>query len=148
MVLALDTSSIIEDAMAKSLPGWKGTWTPFSSYLSSNERLTSAVGAYIRSDEAFIAAFDRFEYIVGVLHWDQSSKYFTRSWAPAGKFAWRDHNRDWNPERMPVIQSIWAELERDGGSWPLLKAGLFNGSLEEFLEAARSYHTSLFTRMK
>jgi hypothetical protein len=148
MVLALNTSNIIEEDLAKSLPGWKGRWTPFSLYLSSNEQLRSAVGAYVTSDEAFIAAFDRFEYLLGVLHWDQSGKQFSRSWAPAGRFVWIDHNRDWNPERMPVIKSIWAELDRDGGSWPLLKTGLFNGSLEEFLEVARSYNTSLLTRMK
>lgn len=147
-VLAVNTYNIMENDRQKTLPSWKDRWTPFSAYLSSNDRLRSAVGAYVRGEEAFIDAFDRFEYLLGVLYWEQSGKYFKSNWAPAGVFAWRDRNRDWAPQRMPAVVSVWEELERDNESWPLLKTGLFDGSPDHFLRVARAYNDSLLTRVK
>lgn len=42
--------------------------------------------------------------------------------------------KHWNPEsgKISIIEEIESEVSREGDNWPLLKTGLFDGSLEEF----------------
>lgn len=145
-VLTLNSWGVMENDIAKTLPGWEGRWLPFNQHLCSNSQLREALRELLPEDAQYDAEFDRFEYLLGVVFWDLNSTTFNGKWAPASCFVWRDTNRDWDPRRMPVVNQLAEEIQRDGKNWPLLKTGLFDGSLERLLATMREYNYSLGTR--
>jgi len=83
---------------------------------------------YLPSDVEYIKTFDRFEYLFTLVYADLNEKRHNRIWAPTGCFLWR--NRDEHEKH--IINRVRAEISEQGENWPLLKAGLFNGSLTRF----------------
>ena len=56
-------------------------------------------------------------------------------WAPPGRFAWK-HLRDRGDD---PLEKIIIEAQKEGRSWEPLKAGLFGGDPDRFVELANGY---------
>jgi hypothetical protein len=83
-------------------------------------------------DADYTSAFDRFEYIVALLHAADSLRHKdVAPWFPAGCFAWRD--RPWRTEPL-IAKEIAEEAAAKGDAWAPYVAMLF-GSATEFERA-------------
>ena len=89
---------------------------------------------FLPLDEDYQDAFDRFEYLLGLVHadlthWEQEKG---GCWRPVGCSVCR-YGR-FRHEGQPS-EKIGAEIDVEAASWPLLKAGLFGGSLEQLKDS-------------
>jgi hypothetical protein len=87
------------------------------------------------SDSDFGLAFDRFEYLLALVHLDiglENGDLAYGIWAPVGRFARTSY------EGVNVAQQISAELKKESANWPPLKAQLFS-SQERFLELQKTF---------
>lgn len=120
-------SFAVEPGMWKTLLGLERRYTPVSDLLY--DKLRSPLREYLPRDEAYEDLFDRFEYLLGLVHADLGRLMMEGGWwGPVGCFHWR---RDGQGERGGVSRQIGAEVDADGINWPPLKAGLFGGSLDQ-----------------
>lgn len=105
-------------------------WTPVSDYL--HETLRPAFLELVPDDVLYDRLFNEFEYILALVNVDLVAKYGERPWPILGRFCWRDRYDG---------QAIWSvvgeAISSLKESWPLLAAGLFEGSMER-LSAARA----------
>jgi hypothetical protein len=58
-------------------------------------------------------------------------------WAPIGCFSWRGRGF-YRTDIPPIMKELESEVATAGENLPLLKAGLFAGSLERFYQMTRS----------
>lgn len=123
-VVELVRTEVIQDDQTKHLPGMERKKTALSQWIEP--RLRDSLRPVISSDVRYQQAFDRFEYLWGLVHADlyQSPWQDGRIWGPVGNFAWRSGE----PEHVSKI--IDRELESDGEGWPLLQEGFFDGDLK------------------
>jgi hypothetical protein len=77
--------------------------------------------------------FDQFEIFLALLYADQRERVLG-IWGPPGRFAWKHGQRHDSP-----YTSFVADARRQGVNWGPLKAGLFGGSIDRFLEVASAY---------
>lgn len=123
--VALVRSRVLRDDHATVLPGMKGKVVALSQWLEF--RLRDSLRPVIASDARYRMAFDRFEYLWGVIHADlhESPWGDGKLRGPVGNFAWR-----W-PDSMRRLQKVIAlEIENAGANWPPLRAGFFGGDLD------------------
>ncbi|MCC6421700.1 MAG: SIR2 family protein [Gemmataceae bacterium] len=126
------STGIILGTEQQRIPGLERHPTPLSAYLWNTSRLREALRDAIPDDRQFTAAFDRFEYLAGLVAIDRER------WAPCGCFIWRDGVLG-DPEYMAVCQQLNQEIERHGAGLPLLSQGAFGGSLERLREVMGIY---------
>jgi hypothetical protein len=82
------------------------------------------------SDLSFTEAFDRFEYLLALVHGDIYGRKHHGISGPLGEFALvRRTNRGRNP-----MQGLTDEIMQLKQKHPLLAVGLFNGSLDRLNE--------------
>ena len=82
---------------------------------------------FFSSEVEYRKAFDRFEYLAALVfadYYEKEHPTYGSIWVPPGRFA--ESYRTLFPE-------VQVEIERQGNQWPLLKAGVFDGSLERLL---------------
>jgi len=125
LVRLVNTGMVLEDRYAANLEGFQGYSgskpTPFSQYLQTV--LRDSFRGLIPEDNRYEACFDRFECILTLVH-----RHLVPDWPIAlpGCFAWRNR-KAWN--------DIVEEARQAGEEWHPLRAGLFDGSLQKFIEA-------------
>jgi hypothetical protein len=121
------TYSVMETSIGRLIPGMDRRHTPVSDYL--NGCLHAPLREFTAGDEEYQTAFDRFEYLLALVHADQVRYTMQNdSWhGPLGRFAWR--GQSFNENR--VSELIAKEMETEGSGWAPLKAGLFGGDLEQ-----------------
>lgn len=130
--------AVMEKNVAHMLPGLDRRHTPVSDYLF--DKLHATLREYIPRDEDYQAKFDRFEYLLGLVHAD-----LTRDergdgwWGPVGCFKWRNA---YHPE-SGAIYKIGKEMELEGANWAPLKAGLFGGSVDQAKTAKAKFDAFL-----
>jgi hypothetical protein len=129
-IRVLYAQNVIGEREARQLPGLERNHTPVSDYLLGVARPWLA--GLEHEDGAFERAFDRFEFLVGLVMYDLS-RQGQGSWAPVGRFAWRGQYGE------KVWAEVTSEVEVAGDAWPLLKAGLFGASSERLAESLRGY---------
>lgn len=118
----------------KCLPGHKRQYTPRSEYLLKLLQPLLDDALLLRTD--YEDSFDRFEVLYALEHAHHySAEKFGRIWGPVGRFAWKEYS---SASGRPFYDAI-QEAEREGGSWPAVKAGLFGGSVERFKQIASEY---------
>ena len=119
--------AVMEKDVGRLLPGLDRRHTPASDHLYT--KLRGPLREFLLRDEDYQDAFDRFEYLLGLVYADLNRREASPGWwGPFGCFAWRDSHV--HPQ-VHTAQKIGAEIEAEGANWPLLKAGLFGGSLEQ-----------------
>lgn len=111
---------------------------PTNAYTPQNERIFSTCrpwfAQHLAEDKRYERMFDLFEYLLGLIYWDQVG----HEWGPIGCFHWRYPHR---PEDNPIPDFVQKGLAQ-GNDWPLLKEGFFGGSagrLESSHEAYEQY---------
>ena len=117
--------------------------TPVSDYLHSYMR--EIVNTYLPDDKKYEEFFDIFEYFIGLIYLDVINEGTSIEFkgSTLGRFAWQ-RGTPFNRERLP--QSIEGFMENglnQGDKWPLLKVGLFNGSIERFKKCREAYENLL-----
>lgn len=119
---------VMANDIAHMLLGMDRRYTPVSDYLF--DKLRAPLREYIPRDEDYQSIFDRFEYLLGLVHADQV-RYDTGDggwWGPVGCFKWRNQ---YSNSENGISTKIGNELEIEGANWAPLKAGLFGGSIEQ-----------------
>ena len=84
----------------------------------------------VPDDESFEIAFDRFEFMLGVVAVDLGKRS-----GPVGRFGWKRLHYP----ASDVVVTVRQEIERLGDKWPPLKAGFFEGDLERAKSSIESY---------
>jgi SIR2-like protein len=120
MLERINSVRVLDPALVQALPGMARRKTPMSQYLET--LLRESVRDLLPDDPIYPATFDRFEYLLAMAYMDQSDNL---SWAPAGCFAWR---YELDNESSPA-RSVARDISKMGEEWPMLKAGMFGGSL-------------------
>jgi hypothetical protein len=120
----------------KSLAGHERQYTPRSEYLLKLLQPLLDDALFLGTD--YEACFDRFEVLYALEHAHHNSlEQFGRIWGPPGRFAWKEY------ESGRPFNDALQEGEREGSSWPPVKAGLFGGSIDRFKEVASAYGQKL-----
>jgi len=122
----------------KLLPGHERHYTPHSEYMFK-------VLQPVLEDALFLGTgyeqlFDRYEVLRALLYFDLDD----RTWAPVGRFGWKYKQRI--PQNNP-FSDLRAEATALKNNWPLLQAGLFNGSFARFQEVADNFQTRLLDQL-
>jgi hypothetical protein len=94
---------------------------------------------YLPDQEEFGNCFDRFEYLLGLVHADLKRREWKDGWwGPLGRFIWRGRHFGVN-----IAEQIENEIETTGANWPPLKAGFFGGSLDQVKTAKNKFDKHL-----
>lgn len=83
---------------------------------------------YITSNTEYANTFNRFEYLAAIVFADYYEKERPTQgsiWVPVGRYTERYRT---------LFSQVQSEIEQKGTQWPLLKAGLFDGSLDRLLD--------------
>ncbi|MDP3147484.1 MAG: hypothetical protein Q8N83_00005, partial [Ignavibacteria bacterium] len=124
------TFTVMSKDFAAMLPGRNAQhYTPFSDYLASFFQPYFA--DYILDKNTFYNLFDKFEYVLALIYADINYKENTQFWAPVGSYGWR--NQHYYPENT-VAKVLEREVKKVNTEHPILKIGLFNNSMQRFLE--------------
>ncbi len=86
---------------------------------------------YLAEDKRYERMFDLFEYLLGLIYWDQ----VRADWGPVGCFKWRYGYR---PEDNPIPKFVQKGLAQ-GNDWPLLREGFFGGSVDRFKSSREEF---------
>jgi hypothetical protein len=133
--------AVLETNLGRLLPGLERRHTPVSDHLY--DRLREPLREFLPRDGDYQEAFDRFEYLLGLVHADLNRREGKDGWwGPVGSFGWRGN--PYSGEGR-VSNIIGAEIEDQKADWPLLKAGLFGHSFEQAKTAKDKFDSFLNT---
>lgn len=145
VVLAVNSWDVMEIVVERMMPGKERNFVPLNDHVFFGSGLREVLRDVLVEDAWFQETFDRFEYLLGLVHADQNQKLSGSWWAPDGCFAWRNR-ADFSPDRMEIVQTVVAEVDAQGESWPPLQVGLFDASVDRLREVMTDYHQSISAR--
>jgi hypothetical protein len=137
LVLGVNTWRVMEHQTAQLLPGQERKYTPLSNHLFQVVR--APLRDVIVDDRDYEHTFDRFEYLLGLVHADLYKEFRGSYHSPVGMFHWR---HEYQPDRS-IAQAVEAELDHQGERWGPIAAGLFEGSWARLKEAKAAYDEQL-----
>jgi len=85
--------------------------------------------------------FDRFELLYALSYADLTD----RKWGPPGRFGWKYSHTFGSPDPFTVLVE---EAKREADQWPPVRAGMFRGSSQRFIEVAASFKAELLDRLQ
>jgi hypothetical protein len=131
-VVGLSPTSAIDPDVARSWLGRARAYTPVDDMI--DERMRDWLAPDLIDSGATTAdCFDRFQFLTGLMYFDEQAQHGSGQWAPIGTFGWR-RKYGW-----AMQEKIRLELERHGDRWPLLEAGLFGSDLARAKAALEGY---------
>ena len=137
MATALDYWSMFRGLRtARFLPGQARHDIPVSHYLF--ETLREVLRGAVPVDHEYETAFDRFEYMLGLIIEDTRSQQpegVRTGDAPVGYFI----RYGYSTHTPPVWERIKSEAEQAGADWGPIRAGIFGGSIERFAAAEEKH---------
>ena len=118
----------------KRLPGRKNNYVPESEHMFV--KLQPILDDILFLSTDYEDLYDRFEVIQALEMAHINSKANPNNfWGPVGRFAWKaNHGRHSNP-----LMILLEEAKSSGKDWPPLLAGLFDGSIDRFVEVHAKY---------
>jgi hypothetical protein len=129
-VVWLDPYYVMDIDRGRLLPGFERHYLPLSEYL--RQFLANDVGQFLPTSADYYKAFDRFEYLFGLLSHIQR-EVMGLAGGFVGAYCFHYY-------REPQIENqVGSEIERLGADWPPLKEGLFSGSPEELATKKRAF---------
>ncbi len=147
MAAALDYWSIFgnDRETARLLPGQSRSSVPVSDYLLKS--LQTALRGTVPVDHEYQEAFDRFEYMLGLIIEDALNQRPEGIWSsgPVGNF---NRNRYATVRRPHIWDRIRTEANQAGADWGPIRAGIFGGSTERFAEAEKKYRSHVLTALQ
>ena len=132
-----DVAADLHD-LFKRLPGHERNYVPRSEYLFKLLQPTLDDLLYLGND--YELAFDRFEVFFALVYADLEYNKDNRVWGPLGRFAWKYKSRRTTGN---VYSEIIEEAKTFKDQWLPLKAGLFSGSIDRFLEVSSKFEELL-----
>jgi hypothetical protein len=144
LVLAANTGKVMEQSIAKQLPNMQThKYTPLSDYLYNF--LREPLKEYLPLDIRYQECFDRFEYLLALVYADLQEKIDGHIWAPIGRFGWLGRGA-FSLDIPPIMGEIESEVTKESENWPLLKAGLFDRSVERFQAIKAAFDAEIINR--
>jgi hypothetical protein len=119
--------------MFKWLPGHERHYVPRSEYFF--KKLQPQLEDLLFLGRSYEALFDRFEMFAALVFIDKIG----RNWGPLGRFGWKQ-TRGYGDA---PLNALIKEAQAAEANWAPLKAGLFSGSLEHFLEIAEAFREQI-----
>jgi len=126
VVLSVYTGRVLGIDDAQLLPGMESRYTPLSDHLY--RVLRKALSEFLPDDVRYEYFFDRFEYLMALVLADLYHKQTENVLALPGRFAWRARQYP----QGSIMSEVDLEVKNTGRSWPPLRTGLFDGSVERF----------------
>lgn len=118
----------------KSLPGFEDRRTPMNDHLLKLLEPVLSSAFFLGGD--YEAAFDEFEVLMSLEHANQDAGETPgRVWGPIGRFGWKIGGGDASSPFHRVV----ADAQRQGATWPPIRAGMFKGSVERFNEVTNEF---------
>jgi hypothetical protein len=140
LALAVLPWSVLDLQIARQMPGYERRYTPINDRLFDN--LKEPLQAYVPAESDYSMVFDRFEYLLAVVHLDFRIENGDAIYAPVGRFGWKR-----SYDGQTVGQQLCKELEETKSAWPPLKAGLFS-SEERFLELQKVFREQILSQVR
>ena len=139
---ALVPYRVIDERMAHRLPE-DGQWhIPLSHHLFF--ALRDPLRSVILNDDAYEEAFLRFEYLFALAYAAEHKREWGSAVVPVGSYVWERFIRKAFASHSPYIhRETSEEVERMGGEWPPLRAGVYDGPLDKFREFKEEADASL-----
>lgn len=141
-VLAVNAYRVMETEHARLMPGKRDHYVPFNDYLFASAHLRPSLRDFLPDEQQFAAAFDRFEYSVGLVHRDLREQDGSGAWAPVGCFVHR-FGAGLEVGQIRIVHEVASEIEEARARWPPLQAGLFGGSLDRALQVKSGYDEAI-----
>lgn len=132
VVLVLSAQAAVDYRIAQQLPGLERHHTPMSDHLF--EVLRPWLDDLETDAEWFEQAFNRFEYLHGLVMFDLTRQAGGQGFAPIGRYSWR--GQDGNA----IDGVVRAEIIDAGPAWPLLRAGLFGGDVGRLADSLKGWN--------
>ena len=107
-------------------------YVPVSEYLF--QTLKDDMKDLLPDEELFEYYFNRFEYYFALIQCDlrlNSENSSDRYWGPLGRYSYKSR----------ILEDIDKEIEQEGDSWCLLRAGFFGGSLDRLKKSKEGFDT-------
>lgn len=128
----LITHTVMDPRQAGRVAGLPDTFAPLSDRLAAD--LRPILRDLVPDDAQFERLFDRWEYLLGLIHLDVT-RNGDKGWGPAGRFAAAQYGTG-------IDSWVEDEIKAGGAAWGPLAAGLFGGSekrLHDSLAAWREH---------
>lgn len=119
----------------KLLPGHERKHTPQSEYLFI--RVQPIVEDILFLGSRYEGLFDRFELFYALTNADYDDDY----WGHPGRFGWKYNGRS------DPFTALVEEAKHEGEDWAPLRAGLFRGAIDRFLEVSGRFQTELLNKL-
>lgn len=139
-VLSVNTWRVMEQNLAQKLPGIQGCYAPLSEYVYTI--LREPLRNFLPQDIDYEECFDRFEYLLGLVHADLYLNLLGSPYGPVGRFGCKYEfgvKNGYAVHKNPIVEEIELESTNAGNNWLPLTTGLFEGSLERFLYIKKAY---------
>ena len=132
VAVVLSAQAALDHKTARSLPGLEKRRTPMSDHVC--EVLRPWVEDLEPDQSTYERAFDRWEYLLGLVMFDLTRTAGRRSYAPVGRLSWRgDYGNG-------IEVALGEEIAAAGAGWPPVFAGLFGGDAARLAESAEGWH--------
>ena len=128
-----DAAADLHDVF-KRLPGHERQYVPRSEYLF--KLLQPSLDDLLFLGRDYEQMFDRFEVFLALVYAELEYNPDNRVWGPLGRFGWKYRSRG---RAGNVYSEIVKEANTFKSEWPPLKAGLFSGSIDRFLEVSTKF---------
>ena len=141
-VLQLGNSAAELHDVFKAVPGHDRNYVPRSEYLFKLLQPKLDDLFFIGRDYEIL--FDYFEILFALVHIDLEYDPEGDVWGPLGRFGWKYKSRR-------LSGNIYKEIVREANSlkseWAPLKAGLFSGSIDQFLEISKRFEEEVLQKL-
>jgi hypothetical protein len=125
----------------KTLPDFDNKYVPRSEYLFTT--MQPFVEDILLLGNRYEDLFDRFELFYALCYADLTDN----SWGPPGRFAWKYRNFFSRTQANDPYSKLVEEAKREGERWGPLRAAMFRGSAQRFLQVAEKFKTGLLDEL-
>jgi hypothetical protein len=134
-VIGLTCYEVLDVSTAQQLPidEMLNKRTPINNRLYNI--LRDPLREFLADDIKYQRCFDKFEYLMALIHADIMKEQGRNPWGPEGCFSWRYRRfAGYN-----IFDEVGSEVSEAEDEWPLLKEGLFGGSISRFNSVKSKY---------
>ena len=144
---ALVPYRVIDERVAHRLPEDGRSHTPLSYHLFF--ALREPLRSVILNEDVYEEAFLRFEYLFTLACAADHKRKWGSAAVPVGSYVWERFIRKAFARHSPYIhQETSEEVARLGEEWPPLRAGVYDGPLDEFKRFKEEADTSLLNLVR